>query len=127
MDDPTEEPLYQMILRMVLWGELRDDVFHRLGVNGITGERAERIYAAAWSERLITIRRDCARKAGFGLLMVIGAVGIFSFFWFGVRVIPRLVLFICAAMLGIGAWKAIDGLAGMIMAGNKEGPVGEYV
>jgi hypothetical protein len=127
MDDPTQEPLYQMILGMVLWGEPREEIFHRLSVNGITGERAGRIYDAAWSERLTVIRRDYARKAGLGLLLMIGAAALFCFFWFGVRVIPRLVLYICAGMLGVGAWKAIDGFAGMLMAGSKEGPVAEDV
>jgi len=127
VDDPTEEPLYEMILGKVLWGEAREEVFHSLAVNGITGERAERIYAAAWEERLTVIRRDYARKAGFGLLLILGAVAIFCFFWFGVRVIPRLLLYLCAGMLGVGAWKAIDGIAGMLMAGSKEGSVAEDV
>lgn len=125
MDDPTEEPLYEMILSKVLWGEPREDVFHRLGVNGITGERAERIYAAAWGERLRVIRRDYARKAGMGLLLIVGAAGIFCFFWFGVQGIPRLLLYVCAGMLGVGAWKAIDGIAGMLMAGSKGGSVAD--
>jgi hypothetical protein len=127
MDDPTEEPLYEMILGMVLWGEPRDEVFHRLGVNGISGERAEGIYTAAWAERLTVIRRDYAQKAGRGLLLIVGAAVVFCFFWFGVQVIPRLLLYLCAGMLGVGAWKAIDGFAGMLMAGSKEGPVAEDV
>ena len=93
MDDPTEEPLYEMVLGMVLWGEPREEVFHRLQVNGITGDRAERIYATAWEERLTVIRRDYGRKAGTGLLLMIGAAAIFCGFWFGVRVIPRLPAF----------------------------------
>jgi hypothetical protein len=125
MDDPTEEPLYEIILGKVLWGEPREEVFHRLSVNGITGERAERIYAAAWEERLTVIRRDYARKAGFGLLLIVGAAATFCFFWFYVRAIPRVLIYVCAGMLGVGAWKAIDGFAGMIMAGSKEGSVAD--
>jgi hypothetical protein len=127
MDDPTEEPLYEMILGKVLWGEPREEVFHRLSVNGITGERAERIYAAAWSERLTVTRRDYARKAGLGLLLLMGAGAIFCFFWFYVRAISRNVVIGLVAMLGVGAWKAIDGIAGMIMAGSKEGSVADDV
>ena len=125
MDDPTEEPLYEMVLGMVLWGEPREEVFHRLQVNGITGDRAERIYATAWEERLTVIRRDYGRKAGTGLLLMIGAAAIFCGFWFGVRVIPRLLLYVCFGMLGVGLWKAVDGFAGWIMAGSREGPVTE--
>ncbi|MEK7951961.1 hypothetical protein [Luteolibacter soli] len=125
MDDPREEPLYEMILGKVLWGEPREEVFHRLNVNGLTGERAEAIYAAAWEERLVVIRRECARKAGTGLLLTVGAVVIFCVFWFGLGVILNVVLYLCAAMFFMGAWKAIDGFAGMLMAGRKEGSVAD--
>lgn len=125
MEEPAEEPLYEMILGMVLWGEPREEVFHRLHVNGITGERAARMYAMAWEERLNVIRRDYGKKAGTGLLLMTGAVVIFCGFWFGLRVIPRLILYVCFGMLGVGLWKTIDGFAGWIMAANKEGSVTE--
>ena len=127
MDDPAGEPLYQVMLGMVLWGEPRDEVFHRLGVNGITGERAERIYAAAWEERLTVIRRDYARKAGFGLLLMLGGAVFLCLFWIGIRMISRGVIFVFITMLSVGAWKVIDGIAGMLMAGRKEGPVADVV
>jgi hypothetical protein len=127
MVDPTEEPLYEMILGKVLWGEPREEVFHSLSVNGITGERAERIYTAAWEERLTVIRRDYARKAGLGLLLLLGGAAVFSYFWFYVGAISRNVVIGLVAMLGVGAWKSIDGIAGMLMAGSKEGSVADDV
>jgi len=35
--EPVDHPYYTLVLKMVLWGETREDVYHRLAVNGVEG------------------------------------------------------------------------------------------
>jgi hypothetical protein len=123
--DPGDHPHYAFVLKMVLWGEDRDEVFHRLAVNGVPDRVAERLYEHARADRLRTLRRDSARKLIGGLALVIGAVAIFSSCWFGLGFIPQILLYGCFGAAGYGLWKAIDGLAGVLMASSKTGSIAE--
>ncbi|WP_193214005.1 hypothetical protein [Luteolibacter marinus] len=127
MEDPTEEPLYDLILGMVLWGEPEEDILHRLEVNGVTGTRAAGIYSAARSERIDQIRGECARKIRIGIIMAAVAAAIFCGSWFGLRVIPRLFIAGCGVVFGLGMLRLIDGAAGWLMAAQKEGPVSDSI
>ncbi|MEO5713600.1 MAG: hypothetical protein ABIT37_08925 [Luteolibacter sp.] len=121
----SDHPLYAFVLRMVLWGEKREDVYRSLEVNGITGGMADRLYAHAMADRIRTIRSDCTRKLLIGVGLVVAAVVTFSLCWFGLGFIPRFLLCACFVALGIGSWKSIDGAAGYLMATARTGSVTE--
>jgi len=123
--NPDGHPYYDLVLKLVLWGESRDDVYQRLAVNGITGGIADRLYAQARTDRIQTIRGDYSRKFLMGVGLILSAVGIFSVCWFGLGFIPRILLYACFAVLGIGSWKSIDGLCGYLMAPSKTGSVAD--
>jgi hypothetical protein len=125
--EPDDHPHYDLVLKMVLWGESRDDVYRRLAVNGVTGEFADRLYEHARADRIRTIRGDYSRKLLIGLGLILAAVVIFCACWFGLGFIPRILLYACFAALGIGAWKAIDGFLGYIMAPSKTGSVADDI
>jgi hypothetical protein len=125
--DPDDHPHYNLVLRMVLWGETREEVCHRLAVNGVTGLVADRLYEHARADRIRTIRGDYSRKLLIGMGLILSAVVIFSVCWFGLGFIPRILLYACFAALGIGSWKAIDGLSGYLMAPSKTGSVADNI
>jgi hypothetical protein len=120
-----EHPHYDLVLRMVLWGDSRDDVFQRLAVNGVAEAVAGQLYEQARADRIRTIRIDYSRKLMVGVGFIVGALVIFSVCWFGLGFIPRILLYACFAAIGIGSWKAIDGLSGYLMAPSKTGSIAD--
>ena len=122
---PVDHPLYDLVLRMVLWGEERDEVYRRLEVNGVYGEVADRLYEQARADRIRTIRSDYTRKLLIGVVLILAAATAFSVCWYGLGFIPRILLYGSFAALGIGSWKFIDGLSGYLMAPNKTGSVSD--
>ena len=125
--DPLDHPYYDFVLKKVLWGEDREDIYHSLAVNGVSGEIADRLYKHARADRIRTIRSDYTRKLLVGLGLILAAGVIFSSCWFGLGFIPRILLYACFAALGIGAWKSIDGLSGYLMAPSKTGSVADEI
>ena len=125
--DPADHPHYGFVLKMVLWGEDREEVYSRLAVNGVTAGVADRLYEHARADRIRTIRDDYTRKLLIGLGLILAAVVIFSTCWFGLGFIPRILLYACFAAVGIGGWKSIDGLAGYLMAPGKTGSVADDI
>lgn len=120
--DLTDHPLYEVVHRMVIWGEKREEVYHRMEVNGLTGEVSDLLYQTAWADRIRTIRSEYSRKLLIGIGLVVAAVITFSVCWFGLRFVPKILLYGCFIALGAGAWKFIDGTSGYLMAANKKGP-----
>lgn len=125
MDDPREDKHYERTLRMVVWGEKREDVYHMLSVNGVTGARADAVYAAARQELIATVHGEGRQKARQGLLLLGASALVFSIFWFGLQFIPRILLYAVFAGLGIGLWKLVDGFSTMLTSSRKEGPLDE--
>ena len=113
------DAIYDLILRMVLWGEPREDVIHKLGVNGITGDEAEEIYQKAFSERVMTIRARNVRKIWIGVLFI----GASTAGFFLILSIFQRAYVIFALGVAVGVWKLADGAAGFLMASKKEGSV----
>ncbi|QIF04747.1 hypothetical protein [Roseimicrobium sp. ORNL1] len=123
--EEKKEVIYEAILKMVIWDEPKEAIFKKLFVNGFEGAEGEGMYRQARSERIASIRGDCAKKAGFGLLWFAGAAGLFSAFWYGVGGITRNVLMIVWVCAAIGAWKTIGGLVGIATAAYKRGSLAD--
>jgi len=117
-----EELVYQGLLRMVLWGEPKEDVLQKARVNGLGAEEAENLYQKAIKERIRVIRSEYRRKALSGLLVIAGSVALFS-----VVAVTTGRAYVIWLALGVayGLWKAIDGFSGILMAANREGSVGD--
>ena len=116
------ELVYQGLLRMVLWGEPKEDVLQKARVNGLSAEEAENLYQKAIKERIRVIRSEYRRKALSGLLVIAGSVALFS-----VVAVTTGRAYVIWLALGVayGLWKAIDGFSGILMAANREGSVGD--
>ncbi len=119
----ADHPLYALVLKMVIWGEEREEIYGRMRVNGITAEAADRLYQRAWEDRIRVIRGECSRKLLTGIGLVLAAVITFMVCWFGLRFIPKILLYGCIVAFVVGAWKLIDGTSGFLMAASKKGPV----
>ena len=124
--EPADHPHYALVVKMVLWDEPSEEVFRRLAVNGVTGGVAEHLYQIATAERIRTLRAGHKHKLLFGVVLILAAVVTFSFFWFGLRFIPKILLSGCFAALGVGSWKFIDGLSGYLMAPSQKGSVADH-
>jgi len=74
-----DEPQFNVVVKMVLWGEDRDAVLHRLRVNGIEEKRALEIYEAARRERIATIRSAGFRDLWISIAMMVSAVALAYF------------------------------------------------
>lgn len=125
MSTEREDRVYQDVLRMVLWGEPKDDVMRKLEVNGFSGDAADRLYARAFAERLAEIHATCRRKILIGALLVACGVGLFCICAFVFHFTSRLIITLSLMALGFGAWKLIDGFAGILTAKTREGSVTE--
>ncbi len=108
---------------MVIWDEPREDVFHRLEVNGIAEAEAQQMYAKARAERMGMIRSDSIKKAalGFGLLLLAGACGVFLYM--GAVIRPLLVLNAAATVFGL--WFFSKGLFYFFFAHTKNGSLAD--
>lgn len=123
--DPQSHPLYEAILKMVLWGESRELVFDRLRVNGVEVAEAEAIYLTAHRERVATFRREYHKRIGLGLLLIAGGLGVLGCSWFGLYFIHGRLLWICSAMMVFGLWKLMNGVIGTLTAGTHPGSVAD--
>ena len=126
MSSPNEHPIYPTALRMVLWGEKREDVLYTLQVNGISGPEADDFYQELLDERIASIKAAYWAKARAGLLWLaisggILAIGIFALG--GVRILP----FACVAGLVVGLWKSFEGFAGILLASKNQWPVEDEI
>jgi len=116
-----EELVYQGLLRMVLWGEPKEEVFRKARVNGLSAEEAEDLYQKAIKERICVIRAEYRGKALKGLIFIVASVVLF----FIVAAMTGRAFVIFALGVAYGLWKAIDGISGIFMAANREGSVGD--
>lgn len=130
MSDESEqsERFYDGVLRQVLWGDGRDEILHRLEVNGITGDEADRIFHRAMRERIATIRGGYWRRiVRGGLLLAIG-VGLFAgiaILTEGYRVFNILTILVPAGVTAFGAWRFFGGVIGVVTASSRTGPISE--
>ena len=123
--EEKKEVIYEAILKMVIWDEPREAVLKKLSVNGYDGPEAQAMHDQAIAERVASIRSDCLKKAGIGMLWFVGAAGLFSVFWFGMGGITRNVLLIVWVGAAIGAWKTIVGVVGIPTAPLKRGSLAD--
>ena len=121
MTAEMEERLREMTLRMVLWDEPREEILHKLAVGGAEGDEVDAIYQNCLRERVAVIRKQYAGKMVTGALWIAGGIVLALLFLF---LQGRVYVFVVIPFL-IGAWKLIDGAAGMLMAGSKRGSVTE--
>lgn len=110
---------------MVIWDEPRDDVLHRLEVNGITGLKAQQMYEKARAERVAIIRKESIRKAAFGLGLLLVGCGLLFGFAIGLGVVIRPVLALGAAAAVFGLWYFSKGLFYIFFAHAKEGSLAD--
>jgi hypothetical protein len=125
-DYPEDHPLYNFVWKMVIWDEERDEIYRRLEINEITGSCADQLYEHARQDRIRILRKECSRKLFLGIGLIVLVTFIFSVCWIGLGFIPRQLLFLCFAVLAIGLYKFINGLAGYMMAPSKNGSLADH-
>lgn len=133
-----DEPQYNVVLKMVLWGDDREAIFRRLKVNGIEGERAAAIYEKAMGERLRLLRGEGLKYLVMGLAFL--SLGALIYFFFeldqlsveefgegvhGMPLLPTLLGFISVLLAFLGMWKMVRGLFEIVFAGSKKGSIGD--
>lgn len=133
-----DEPQFNVVVKMVLWGEDRDAVLHRLRVNGIEEKRALEIYEAARRERIATIRSAGFRDLWISIAMMLSAVALAYFLeldqlsltHFGeglgqILVLPWLITLLVVILLTFGLWKCLRAIAELVFAPLKKGSVAD--
>ena len=130
MSDEIEqsERFYDGVLRQVLWGDGRDEIMHRLEVNGITGDEADRIFQRAMRERIATIRGGYWRRIGRGGIVLSIGIGLFAgiaILTEGFRVFNVLTIFVPAGVTVFGAWRFFGGVIGVLTAASRTGSISE--
>ncbi|YCM42968.1 hypothetical protein V2O64_16800 [Verrucomicrobiaceae bacterium 227] len=133
-----DEPQYDVVLKMVLWDEGREAIFHRLKVNGVEGERAEAIYKAARRERIATIRSGGRRDLLIGLGLIVACavatwgLGLdklsFTHFSEGfgeVLLLPWLITMLVVICFALGLWKCLHGVTEILLAPSKSGSIAD--
>lgn len=119
----SEDEIYGSVLRMVLWGESKEEVFHKLAVNGILGTRAEELYRRAVRERVAVIRGPNWKRMMWGATILLLSLALFCFLWFYVGAVTQQLLLICAAGGAVGAWKLLVGVSKILGAAHKQGSI----
>jgi hypothetical protein len=127
-ESDTNERFYDMVLRQVLWGDSRDEIMHRLEVNGITGEEADKIFYRAMRERVATIRNGYWRRIIIGGIFLVIGIAIFAgvgFLTEGFKVFNISTILVPSGIAAFGAWRFFGGLIGIVTASARTGPISE--
>jgi len=124
-EDITEHRLYDLVLKLVLWDESREEIFKRMKVNKVSDEKAEQLYEYAKNERVQAIRGNCSRNIVVGLRLIAVAVIVYCSFWFGMHGISKLLFYLCAVACGFGLFKFIKGIGAYLTAPNARGSVAD--
>lgn len=125
MTPEHEQRIYQIIHRMVIWDESRENVLAKLEVNGITGPQADAMYARAQAERIAGLRGNAVRQGLAGLFLMAAGIGVFWAFWEWFGNITRALLILCFVTTVIGFWKATEGVLGYLFAPTKRGSLAD--
>ena len=133
-----DERQYDVVLKMVLWDEDREAIFHRLKVNGVEGKRAEEIYKAARRERVAAIRSGGRRDLLIGVILVTICAGAtfglgldklsFTHFSEGfgeVLLLPWLITLLVVVCFAFGLWRCLRGATEILLASSKTGSVAD--
>ncbi|MEJ6579446.1 MAG: hypothetical protein QNL33_18870 [Akkermansiaceae bacterium] len=133
-----DEPQYDVVLKMVLWDEGRETIFHRLKVNGIEGERAEGIYKAARRERVAAIRGAGRRDLLIGMILIAICAAVtfglgldklsFTHFSEGfgeVLLLPWLITMLVVICFAFGLWRCLRGVTEILLAPSKTGSIAD--
>ena len=125
LDDPTEHPSYEIILKMVLWDEPKEKIEQKLTVNNVPPAIAEQIYKHARADRIRTIRQHDIRQAMLGFFVVLLSSGLFLWFVMSTLDSAHQIVFVWFAPLAWGFWKFLSGTIGFLMADKKKGSIAE--
>lgn len=125
MNQEHEELIYEGVRRMVTWDEPHDDVFHHMEVNGITGAKANEMYAKARAERVQAIPSESISTAVKGLLLLMAGLGIFSGPIFYQQGTTRNTVVISTVAIAFGGWRFFKGIFGYAFATSKEGSLAD--
>ena len=125
MTPEHEQRIYQIIHRMVIWDESRENVLAKLEVNGITGPQADAMYARAQAERIAGLRGNAVRQGLAGVFLMAAGIGVFWAFWEWLGAITRSLMTLCGASTVIGFWKVTEGVLGYLFAPTKRGSLAD--
>lgn len=119
----SEHPLYDEVLTMLLWDEPKDKVYHRMSVNQVPADIADLLYGHAKKERIALIRSENMSKIMIGVGALLLGIVVFCALWFGLGIIPRIVVGLCFLAGVFGVWRLADGIFGYLSAPQKKGSV----
>ena len=120
----TEHPEYEEVLRIVLWGDPKEEIYEIMEIRNMSKILTEALYERAMKVRVRLVRDAAMKKAGVGLIYSVVSVGTFCLIFFGLGMIPKILVAICFFFLMLGCWKITDGIFSYFTASMKKGPVG---
>lgn len=125
MTDEFKDRIFQGARRMVIWGEPRADVIHRLEVNGIPSDEARQMYERALSERASLLRTEAFKQTVQGLGLLIVALYFFFRLIEGSGTISRHGVSAILLTGFFGVWRFFKGLFGCLFARSREGSLAD--
>lgn len=121
MTEEFKERIFQGARRMVIWGESRADVLHRLEVNGIPADEARQMYERALNERASLLKTGAIRKALGGLGLLLTSVYFFNLLSQGAGTVSSQSVSAVLLIGFLGIWLFFKGLLGCLSARSREG------
>ncbi len=125
MTDEFKDRIFQGARRMVIWGEPRADVIHRLEVNGIPPEEAQQMYERALSERVFLLRTEAFKQTFQGLGLMLAALFLFIQLAEGSGAISRYGISAILLTGFFGTWRFFKGIFGCLFARSREGSLAD--
>lgn len=126
MTDEFKDRIFQGARRMVIWGESRADVLHRLEVNGIPSDEAQQMYERALAERVSTLRTDAIKQTVQGLGLLLAAFYLFNRLAEGSGAISQHGVSAILLTGFLGAWRFFKGIFGYLLARSREGSLSDH-
>lgn len=125
MTDEFKDRIFQGARRMVIWGEPRADVIHRLEVNGIPPDEAQQMYERALAERVSLLRTEAFKQTMQGLGLMLAALFLFNRLAEGSGTISSHGISAILLTGFFGAWRFFKGLFGCLSARSREGSLAD--
>lgn len=96
-----------------------------MDAQGVTGDLAEAMYLRARNERVAILRAEGFRRMKQGVLLLVAGAGLYAFFHYFVRHVPKTILGFSGVGMLWGFRRIVDGLTGVVMAPHREGSVAD--
>jgi len=118
-----EEQIIEKLRRMIMWDEPQSDLDSASQHLERSPEEIRSIIQDLRNERIAHIRKINLGPAIQGLVIILGAVIVFCWYWFGQGGIQKKLAYLLIAGTLYGSWRFLSALSEIINAPRKRGSI----